>query len=208
MGDQRTRELERKAAKGDFEAQNQFDNMRRRVGSSVLGYDHLLGQRIVLLGARWHYEGILDRTEGKHLILTDCRQIFNYTLDQGVTASDKLTGEVVCNHTHVASASVTPFTDKPAVGEPRDPVYGHVTPGYNHLVGKRVLILGARWHYDGILKGCAGDYLILDQCRQIFNYTLENGIAASDELPGLVACNWTHVASANLSPFPYPTKEE
>lgn len=207
MSDQSTRELERAAAKGDFNAKNKLERIRSRVGSGIPGYDHLLGQRILLLGARWHYEGILDRTEDPHLILTDCRQIFNYTLEQGITAHDNLKGEVACNHTHVASAGLTPFKDKSQVGNMRDPVFFTPTPGYSHLVGQRTLLLGARWHYDGVIKGCAGDYLIMEDCRQIFNYTLESGIAASDLLPGLVACNHTHVTSASISPFELGKKE-
>ena len=80
-------------------------------------------------------------------------------------------------------------------------------PGYDGLIGKRVLLLGARWHYEGDLVGSNGDYLLLEKCRQIFNYTLEEGISASDMLPGTVSCNHTHVASACESPFDGKTKK-
>lgn len=231
MADTARLNLERAAALGDPSAAARLNRTLERARVPILGFEHFMNSRILLLGARWHYEGILVRCEGKHLILEECRQIFNYTKDNGVSAADDLPGETACNADHVSATCLSFFGDRPRVRGNGKPNLSQLpTPGYGHLLNQRVLLLGARWHYDGELIGCAGDQLLMRNARMIFNYTLEEGISASDMLTdkglspeekkeleaakaaadpieapvheGIVSCNWNHVASASVSPFP------
>lgn len=239
MTDRNIRALERAAATGDEEAQQRLEAARHRALVPLAGFEHFMDSRILLLGARWHYEGILVRCEGKQLILRECRQIFNYTKDNGVSAADDLPGETACHSDHVSATCLSFFTDRPQVRGTYPPSISSPIRGYGHLLNQRVLLLGARWHYDGDLIGCAGDQLLLRNARMIFNYTLEDGISASDMLGmspeqkqavaaqreaireaveptvegfnsndgSIVSCNYHHVASASVSPFPFPGTE-
>jgi len=110
LGDRRLRNSERDALLGDPEAKRRMERERERRHQAMAGYQEFVGKRIILLGARWHYEGTLEKSSGDYLILRNARMIFNYTLEQGVSASDPL-GTVHCNHTHVASVSLSPFKD-------------------------------------------------------------------------------------------------
>jgi len=202
--DTEIRRLERLAVQGDVGAAVRLDRMKSKSGIIIPGYYHLIGNRILLLGARWHYEGVLVGTRGIQLIIEDCRHVFNYSMSDGISASDTLPGQVICNHTHVASACLSPFSDKKWKVIDRPPVLDDTPVAYDDIIGKKIFLLGARWHYSGDLIGCAGDYFFLENAIHIFNYTLENGISAKDDLPGIVAVNITHVASTCFSPFAGP----
>lgn len=199
MTDLKQRKLERKAAEGDPEAIERLELFRAHVMHPIPGYDHLVGNRVLLLGARWHYEGMLKNCTGKQLVLDDCRQIFNYSVKDGVSASDDF-GHVLCNHTHVASASLSPFKDK--TWTPNNlSARPKIVPEYAEFINKKVFLLGARWHYFGMLLGSIGDYFLIEDATIVFNYDLDNGIQQSDVLPGTTAINTTHVSSVCFNPF-------
>ncbi len=199
--DTKIRNLERRAACGDTDAMQELEVYKVRLKQLIPGYAHLMHQRVLLLGARWHYEGILIKCDGQFLTLDDCRHVFNYTREDGITIHDQFDDLIRCNHNHVSSVCLSPFDDREKVSAKPGLAFdmGNIA-GFEAFMNKRILLLGARWHYEGKLIGSNGDYFLLEDCNHVFNYTVD-GVSVFDPLPGIVSINNTHIASIILAQF-------
>lgn len=85
--DTNIRDLERRAAQGDAEAEGRLNRLRERANQGI--FSHFIGEVVVAVCDRYTYKGKLVEKEGDFILLENVEYLYNHS-ESEITDSLKL----------------------------------------------------------------------------------------------------------------------